>query len=138
MTSSPQPAKVSIAVGLIREAGRFLVARRPAGAHAGGTWELPGGKVRPGEPIEEALRREVEEETGVKVKDGVLLHVEEHAYPDRTVVLHFFLCRGAEGRPEGREGQEVRWVTLEELAALPVPEANRRFLGVLSEQFGEG
>lgn len=135
MESSPQPPVLEIAVGVIEAKGRFLVARRPDGAHAAGTWEFPGGKRKPGEPVERTLRREVEEETGVTFRNAALIHVEEHAYPERAVELHFFLLIGPEGKPEGREGQELRWVTIEELRRLEVPAANRRFLEILAEQF---
>ncbi|HZN57881.1 MAG TPA: (deoxy)nucleoside triphosphate pyrophosphohydrolase [Planctomycetota bacterium] len=134
MPSPPQPGALTIAVGVIERGGRYLVAKRPDGAHAGGTWEFPGGKSRPGEDIDEALRREVLEETGLSFQDAILLHVEEHAYAEREVRLHFFLCRDVRGEPDGREGQEVRWVTLAELLQLEVPAGNRRFLAILADQ----
>lgn len=137
MPNAPNEAPLPIAVGVIHREGRFLVAKRRAEAHLGGTWEFPGGKQRPGESMESALRRELEEEAGVRFRGLVLLHVEEHAYPERTVLLHFFLCLDPEGTPEGREGQEVRWVTLEELKTLKIPAANRGFLRILEEQLGE-
>ena len=139
MIPPPQPPApphvLSIAAGVIEVRGRFLVARRPQGSHAGGTWEFPGGKQRPGEPIEGTLRREILEETGLGFRSAVLLHVEEHSYPDRTVALHFFLCLDPKGEPEGREGQDLKWVTVDELMRLEVPAGNRRFLEILSEHF---
>ena len=100
-------------------------------------WELPGGKRRPGEELQDTLRREIEEETGVRFRDAVLLHREEHAYPERAVELHFFLCRDPEGPGEGREGQEVRWVTLSELDTLEMPAGNQRLLEILGEQLAD-
>jgi len=134
MSRDPQPPTFRIALGLIQREDRFLVARRPEGSHLAGAWELPGGKVRPGESLKTALRREVSEETGIQFRDAILLHTDEHAYPERTVRLHFFLCRDPEGNGSGLEGQETRWVTLDELVRLEMPEGNRRFLEILREQ----
>lgn len=143
MSFYPREAPLPIAVGVIYSQGRFLVARRKPGAHLSGRWEFPGGKLRPGESMESALRRELEEEAGIRFRSQVLLHVEEHSYPDRTVLLHFFLCLDPEGSlpgkvaPEGKEGQEMRWVSLDELKVLEVPAANRRLLKILEEQFAD-
>ena len=137
MSFRPKELPLPIAVGVVYSQGRFLVARRRPGAHLAGTWEFPGGKLRPGEAMESALRRELEEEAGIQFKSRVLLHVEEHAYSDRTVLLHFFLCIDPEGPPRGREGQEIRWVSLDELKMLEIPAANRGVLRILEEQFGE-
>jgi len=133
--ASPGPV-LPIAVGIILRDGRFLVARRRPDAHAGGTWEFPGGKQEAGETLEDALRREVAEETGLRFRRAILLHAEEHAYPERTVLLHFFLCLEPEGDPCGLEGQEVRWAAVEEIARLEVPEANRRVVEMLEEHWG--
>ena len=124
--------------GIVHRGGRFLVSRRPDGAHLAGTWEFPGGKALPGETLEAALRREVDEELGIAFGQAILVHVKEHAYPERTVLLHFYLCLDPRGEPSGREGQEIRWAGLAELDALEVPPANRAVLALLEEQFGEG
>lgn len=51
-----------VTAAVIIEDGRLLLARRPPGDHLAGLWELPGGKVEPGEDPEECLRRELFEE----------------------------------------------------------------------------
>ena len=49
-------AAVTVAVGLIDDAGRVLVTRRAPDVHQGGLWEFPGGKVEAGEPCRSAAR----------------------------------------------------------------------------------
>ena len=115
----------TVAVGVLVENGRVLVARRPRGTHLAGTWEFPGGKVKAHETREGALRREIREEIGVDVHAAREMETLEHRYSDRTVLLTFFLCTGIRGDPAGKENQELRWVNGDELARLPTPEANR-------------
>lgn len=125
-----------MAAGVIRSGERFLVARRKPGSHLAGAWEFPGGRIAAGEDPERALRRELEEEVGVTFQEAFLLHVEEHGYADRTVVLHFFLCLDPQREPQPAEGQELRWATLAELETLETPPANRQLIAILKEQFG--
>src|SRR4051795_8818739 len=54
----------------LRAPGRLLAARRSEPPSLAGRWELPGGKVEPGEPERAALRRELREELGVEVRLG--------------------------------------------------------------------
>ena len=64
----PDRKEVEVAVGvLIRADGAFLLTSRPPGKVYEGYWEFPGGKVEPGETVEQALRRELLEEIGVTI-----------------------------------------------------------------------
>ncbi len=116
---------IHVAAGaLVDGHGRVLIAQRHAQAHQGGLWEFPGGKLEPGEDGETALRRELREELGVKIRTQRPLIRIEHAYPDRRVVLHVFLVNAWEGEPRGREGQPLAWVMPAELGAYPMPAAD--------------
>jgi 8-oxo-dGTP diphosphatase len=85
--------------------GRLLMLRRAEGAsHGGGTWSLPGGWVDFGEEPEEAVFREVREETGVAVRDPRLLDVVANTYgADLHVVCAFYAVEHDYGAAENRE-----------------------------------
>jgi 8-oxo-dGTP diphosphatase len=126
---------VAIAAGIIVDGrGRILVARRLPGSHLEGLWEFPGGKVRPGESAEAAVRREVEEEVGLAVEETVFLHRQQFRYPDRAVEIDFFLARRFSGEPTPRQGQELAWVAPAELDCYPMPPANAAVIAMLRAQ----
>jgi 8-oxo-dGTP diphosphatase len=93
-----------VAAGAIIERGRVLLTRRKAGTHLEGLWELPGGKVQPGEDPREALRRELREELGIEVTVGEVIDVTFHRYEEaqKSVLLLFFEATRLEGSAEPR------------------------------------
>jgi 8-oxo-dGTP diphosphatase len=121
-------------VGIILRGTRVLVSRRQEGSHLAGTWEFPGGKILPGEAPEEALRREISEETGIRFEKARLIHRQQHTYSERDVDLHFFLCTGIVGEPSAVEGQEFRWVSAADLDHLPIPAANTLVIRMIQDQ----
>lgn len=136
--------------GIVRDgAGRVLLVQR--GRDPGrGTWSFPGGHLRWGETLADGVRREVREETGLRVEPRGVLYVAEILAPDPesgAVEHHFVIldlaCEwtGGEARP-GSDADAVRWVgprdvpglalTRGMLQALADP-AVRAFLGWLPE-----
>jgi 8-oxo-dGTP diphosphatase len=94
---------------------RVLAARRTSPAALAGGWELPGGKVEPGESPLIALHREISEELGVRIRTGGHLAgpLPGGAWPlgDRFEML-VWLATVAEGRPEALEDHDqLRWLT---------------------------
>jgi A/G-specific adenine glycosylase len=133
-SQSEGPIHAGIAVVVRRGArGRnwILVGHRFPDAHLPDLWEFPGGKVHPGEATADSARREVEEETGVRVRVIGLLMEGKYDYPDRTVLLHFHLCAYQSGDPQALGCQGVRWVRPENLDCYPFPTANAPVLEAL-------
>ena len=116
---------------VIAENDRFLITRRQKGVHLEGYWEFPGGKIDPDETHEAALRREIREELGADVHVEQLVLETTHEYPERAVTIAFYRCRLV-GSPRPLIGQEMRWVTREELAALPFPPADEDLIRTLT------
>jgi 8-oxo-dGTP diphosphatase len=110
---SEQPVVV-VGAAIVRS-GRVLAARRSATSVVSGGWELPGGKVDPGETDEEALRREIREELGVDIQ--ILDRVGEEQIIGPGRVLRAWLAR-IDGAVEPRaleDHDELRWLTADEL-----------------------
>ena len=127
---------MDVAVGvLIDGEGRFLLTSRPPGKAYAGYWEFPGGKVEAGESIEQALRRELQEEIGVTIASAEPWKVEMFDYPHALVRLHFCRVRVWSGSFEMREGQQMAWETLPVQSA-PVLPGTLPVLGWLAAEQG--
>jgi 8-oxo-dGTP diphosphatase len=84
-----------------------------------GLWSLPGGRVRHGEYLGDALRREVREETGLEVEAEGLAGIFEVLGEQHHFVILDFSARAAAGEPAaGGDVDAVRWVPLEEVPEL--------------------
>ena len=126
---------VVVVAAVIEDSGRFLVTRRPKGVHLEGIWEFPGGKCDRNEALKDCLTRELREELAVSSKAGEEIFSTTHAYPDRTIELHFFRCELL-GEPRTQLGQEMRWVTREELTQLEFPPADAELIQTLTGSRG--
>ncbi|CFQ67956.1 8-oxo-dGTP diphosphatase MutT [Yersinia enterocolitica] len=124
---------LQIAVGIIRNSQQeIFITQRAADSHMAGFWEFPGGKIEQDETPEVALKRELLEETGIAVKEAVLLKVLEHTFTDRIVTLSFYMVEAWDGEPFGREGQPMRWVKQSDLLAEEFPSANAAIIELLT------
>lgn len=116
-----------VAAVLVDRKKRVLVAQRPAGKAMAGLWEFPGGKIEAGEIPEYALMRELREELGIETRPCSMWPVgfASHNYPDFHLVMPLFAIRVWNGDPTPKEGQNLKWVTVQELYGLDMPEADK-------------
>jgi 8-oxo-dGTP diphosphatase len=124
---------IVVTAAVIERDDCFLVTRRLQGVHLEGYWEFPGGKCDEGETLTACLARELREELDVDARVGPEVYTVTHAYPERSVELHFFRCELA-GDPRPHIGQEMRWVKREELASLEFPPADAELIATLTRQ----
>lgn len=103
---------------------RVLISRRHAESHQGGKWEFPGGKVEPDEHPAAALKRELYEELGIVVRQAQPFIRINHVYADRAVHLDVWNISEYENEPAGREGQQIKWASIEHLHDYDYPLAN--------------
>jgi 8-oxo-dGTP diphosphatase len=121
-----------VAAALFDEAGRVLIAERPAGKHMAGSWEFPGGKRGADEAEAAALVRELAEELGIEVWAARPSMRLRHAYPDRDVELALWVVVRYAGTPVALEGQRLKWVVPQKLERENLLEADRPFIEALT------
>jgi 8-oxo-dGTP diphosphatase len=104
---------VDVAVGvLIKPNGDFLLTSRPPGKVYEGYWEFPGGKLEAGETVEQALRRELQEEIGITIGSVIQWKVELVDYPHALVRLNLCKVFDWTGELHMHEGQSFAWQNL--------------------------
>lgn len=115
-------ARVVVGAAIVRD-GRLLAQQRSYPESHAGQWELPGGRVEPGEKPADALVRECVEELGVPVVVG------EQIGPDvplkKDMVLRIYAAALDGGEPEALEHNAVRWLTADELPGVDWLPADR-------------
>ncbi len=117
-----------VAAAIVRD-GRLLVAQRPLHKREGGKWELPGGKVEPGESEQAALVREIREELLCAVTADV--RIGEVTVGD--VRLCAWLCSLADAEPARTEHIELRWLTPDAVAGMDWAAADVPLLAALRD-----
>ena len=116
---------IEVVAAVIRDAeGKILIAQRPSDKHQGGKWEFPGGKVEKGESRRSALLRELNEELDIEIGHSTRLISVYHEYEDKAIYLDVYEVSQWSGVATGKEGQAIRWVTVDELEEFEFPAAN--------------
>ena len=122
----------TVTAAVIQKSGKVLIAQRPPNGLLGGLWEFPGGKLKPGEDLPAALRREIGEELGVEVDVGGSIGVYRHAYTHFRVTLHAFRCRLLDEEPRPLEHRAIQWTTPAELSGYPMGKLDRQIANTLT------
>jgi 8-oxo-dGTP diphosphatase len=129
-------APVVAVAALILDKGRLLLIRRK-NEPSKGLWSAPGGVVELAEKVEDAVKREVNEETGLRIEVERILTVLNHIIKDKEdhvrfhYVIIYFLVRALEGKPvASTDAEDVRWIRIDEIKNLPASEA---FKGLIED-----
>ncbi len=104
---------IEVAAAVIREQGRTLICTRPGTDFL----EFPGGKCEPGETLARCIVRELKEELGISSYALDVIHTLVHAYPEKTVRVHFIRCflLPDSPAPQALDGQKIFWIPTAEL-----------------------
>jgi len=123
------PETPLVGVGAVVRADNKILLIRRANEPGKGLWSIPGGLVEVGETLRDAVAREVEEETGMKIEVGKLIDVVENIVRDEDgrVKFHYILV-DFEAKPitgkmdihPSPEALEARWFTPEEIRGIPI------------------
>lgn len=113
MTDATAADAVRVVGVAVVAGGRVLAARRTSPPQAAGGWELPGGKCEPGEGLEPAAVREIQEELGCRVRVTGRLAGVQPIGPGLT--LEVVTAELVAGDPVPTEHDAVRWLTADEL-----------------------
>ena len=124
-----------VAAVIVRQ-GLVFCAKRPANGILGNLWEFPGGKVEPGETLEAALHREIEEELGISIRIDEPLISLVHQYDTHEVEVHTYLCEWTKGDLTLHVHSQSKWLSVHELETLDWVAADDPIIKHLKKKLG--
>ncbi len=142
MSARRYPPRPITGVGaVILNSEQILLIKRGKDPHQG-SWSLPGGAQKLGETIFEAARREIREETGLKIEILGLIDVVDSIRRDNKgdIEFHYTLVDVAAKVLDGNlkaggDAQNCRWFTLNEIEAMDIWSETKRVIGLATTQF---
>ena len=105
---------IEVVAAIIQHEGKILATQRGYGDFKDG-WEFPGGKMEPGETMQQAIIREIQEELGVTIFPTKLVTTVEYDYPTFHLTMHCLLSTVVEGEIKLIEHEDAKWLTRETL-----------------------
>lgn len=111
-------ARIATKGFIVNDNKLLIIKRAPDEVQMPGIWEVPGGRLDPGEHPQKGLQREVEEETGLTVEVKHPLSVRHFERVDgQTITMMIFLCKVLDNQVKGvklsEEHSEYEWIPIE-------------------------
>ena len=110
----------------------IFVTQRGYGDYKDG-WEIPGGKLEPGETPEACIVREIREELATEIKAEKILGVVDYDYPNFHLTMHCILCTIVSGKLKLLEHEAAKWLTKETLRSVDWLPADQLILDKIEE-----
>ncbi|WP_320170306.1 NUDIX domain-containing protein [Maridesulfovibrio sp.] len=129
-----ESSPVEVVAAIIWQDGLFLSAERPEGKDYAGWWEFPGGKVEPGESLQDALARELQEELDITPTQYAFWMDRVVEYPEYTVHLNFFDVFEFSGNISAMEKQKFDWFDLRRVRDVRFLPVNYEILEMLKKR----
>jgi 8-oxo-dGTP diphosphatase len=124
---------ILVVAGIIRRGDSILICQRRRADAYGLQWEFPGGKVKDGEALPTALKRELEEELAIQAEVGGEVFRLRHHYPDRYVEVIFFVITNYGGEACNRVFEAMEWAPRGALPGYNFLEADRELVNRISK-----
>jgi 8-oxo-dGTP diphosphatase len=128
----PDAQLILVTAGIITKGDVILICQRHHSDAYGMQWELPGGKVREGEDLKAALRRELQEELSIDAEVGKEVFRLRHQYPDRYVEVVFFSVPFYRGTVSNRVFETIEWAARARLPQYDFLEADRELVKLIA------
>lgn len=134
------PFSLSVKAIVMDKDKRCLVLRRAmTSKNNAGKWEFPGGKLDPGESFDEALEREVREETGLEITLLRPFDTAMSSIQDRRVVYLFMLAKTGTDRVRlSEEHDAFQWVTADRLSEVDLAQQFQRVAKQMAREAQDG
>ena len=120
-----------VVVAYIENNKKFIITKRPTNKMLGGLWELPGGKREKGEKLEQALKREIQEELNISIEVRKKIGKVQHTYSHMKINLHGFKCDVKKGKITCKQADDLQWINLNEISDYAFPKANHKLFAIL-------
>lgn len=124
-----------VVAALIWQNDKFMICQRPAHKARGLLWEFVGGKMEPGESMEEALIRECREELDITVDVGEIFTQVIHEYPDIHIRLTLLHCTIAVGTPVLLEHVDLKWIHPSQIPDFDFCPADKDILALIQKTY---
>ena len=126
---------INVVAAVIIKDNKILCTQRGNTKYLAYKWEFPGGKVEPGEQLEDALIREIKEELGCSISIIKYLLTTEHHYDFGTVKINAFLCQIIDNDPKCLEHNKICWLDSNELNDLDWAQADLPIVYFLTKKY---
>lgn len=113
---------------IILNGKRMLLAKRKPGGTLGGKWEFPGGKKKPEETPEQALKRELLEELGISIEIKEYIGTVNFQNKNKDYKLLAYLCSHKDGEILNLEHAEVSWFNINEVKTKDLADSDKSIL----------
>ena len=117
-----------VTCAIIEHEGRYLICRRAPGQNLAGYWEFPGGKIEPGETVEECLERELFEELGIRTRASQVIAVTDIPGKEKKYRLMALQTEILGGKLGLTVHDAVEWASKDEMASYKLAPADLNIL----------